>query len=143
MIQSSGRTYLLGGMREKTQNIKPTGGPQPLDLSLKRRQILSPLGWNGSLGLGVGRYLPVNTAVLSEFPSTPDTCICPEESIRDMPLSPSNCGVNKNLTTDDHNEVVSRSRRVSRPSSVISAARSYYGYWPIFERWAASGKKRG
>ena len=77
---------------------------------MQRWQILSPPGRSGSPGLGGGCYCPLKTAALSELPSTTDTFVCPEESIGDMPLSPSGCSVDKNLTVDGHNEVDARSR---------------------------------
>ena len=55
----------------------------------------------------------MKTATLSELPSTPDNSVRPEESIGDMPLSPSGCGVGDNLTINGHNEVDARSRGCS------------------------------
>ena len=46
---------------------------------------------------------------LSELPSTPDTFVRTEESIGDMPLSPSGCGMVDNLAVNSHNEVDARS----------------------------------
>ena len=58
---------------------------------------------------GGGRNPPVKTAALSELPSTPDTCIRPEELIGGMPLSPIGCRVENKLSVDGPNEVDTRS----------------------------------
>ena len=55
----------------------------------------------------------MKTAALSSFPSTPNTCVHPEELIRGMPLLPSVCGMDNNLAVDGHNEVDARSRGCS------------------------------
>ena len=80
---------------------------------MQRWQILPPPGRSGSPSPGGGQYHPVNTAALSEFPSTPDTCISPEEFIEVMPLSPSGWGVDDNMAVDGYNEVDARSRGCS------------------------------
>ena len=80
-----------------------------MDLSVKRRRILPPPRQSGSPGPGGGQYHPVKTDALSKLPATPDTYIRLKELIRDMPLSPSGCGVDNNLTVDGHNKVDARS----------------------------------
>ena len=80
---------------------------------MQRRRILSPPGRSSISGSGGGRYCPRKMAALSEFPSTPDTCIRLEESIRDMPLSTSGCGIDNNLTDDGHNAVGAISHKCS------------------------------
>ena len=81
---------------------------------MQRWQILPPPGQSGIPSPGGGHYRPVKTAALSELPSTPDTFVRPEESIGDMPLSPSGCSVYDNLTVDGHNEVNASSHGCSQ-----------------------------
>ena len=104
---------MWGLMTEKPQNITINRGSTTTVPVSALWRILPPLGRSGSPSPGVGRYCPVKTATLSEFPSTPDTFVRLEESIGGMPMSPSGCGVDDNLTIDDHNEVDARSRRCS------------------------------
>ena len=61
------------------------------------------------LAQGEGHYRPINTAALSEFPSTPNNVIRQEELIGGMPLLQSVYGVDDNLTVNGHNEVDARS----------------------------------
>ena len=100
-------------MTEKPQNITINKGYTTTGPISTFWWIFPPPGRSGIPGLGGGRYRPVKTAALLELPSTPDTFFSPEELIRDMPLSPSGCGVENNLTIDEQNGVDVRSRRCS------------------------------
>ena len=55
----------------------------------------------------------MKTAALSELTSTPNTFVCPEKSIGDMPLLPSGYVVDDNMTVNSHNEVDAKSRGFS------------------------------
>ena len=91
-----------------------------MDLSVKIRRVLPRPGCSGSPDLTRGgRYRPMKTAALSEFPSTPYTCVHPEESIGCMPLLPRGFSVDDNLTTDGHNEVDARSCGCSRLMALL------------------------
>ena len=96
-------------MTEKPQNITINWGSTTTGPDSALWPILPPLGRSGIPGPGGGRYRPVKTAKLSELPSAPDTFVRPEESIGDMHLLPSGCGMDDNLTVDGHNEVDARS----------------------------------
>ena len=98
---------------EKHQNITINRGSTTTGPVSALWRILPPPGRSGSPGPGGGRYRPVKTAALSELPSTLDTFVSPEESIGDMPLLPSVCSVDDNLTIDGHSEVDARSRGCS------------------------------
>ena len=74
------------------------------------KRILPPPGRTKSPGPQGGRYCPVKTAKILLLPSTTDTCVRPEESIGDMPLSPRGYSVDDNLDVDGHNEVGTKSR---------------------------------
>ena len=87
-------------MTEKPENITNSRGftnPGPVSALWR---ILPPPERNGTPGPGGGRYRPVKTAALSELPSTTDIFVRTEELIWDMPLLPSGCGVDDNLTID-------------------------------------------
>ena len=94
---------------EKPQNTtinrgSTTTGPVSATLA-----DLATSGRSGTPGPGIGRYRPMKTGAISEFPSTPDTFFCLEESIGDMPLSTIGCGMDYNLIADGHKDVDNRS----------------------------------
>ena len=130
-------------MREKPKNITINRGSTTTGPVSALWRILPPPGLSGSPGPGGGRYRPVKTATLSELPSTPDTFVCTEESIGDMPLSPSGCGVDDNLTANGHNKVDARSRWCSYLLALSAQFCCVLNPSQFFGEWAASGKKRG
>ena len=95
---------------EKPQNITINRGSTTTGPISALWRILPPHGRRGSPGLGGGRYCPVKRAALSELRSTPDNFVPLEESIGDMPIFPSSCGMDDNLTINGHNEVGTRYR---------------------------------
>ena len=96
-------------MTEKTQNItisRRSTTTRPIGALWR---ILPPPGQSGSPIPGGVCYHPVKTSTLPELTFTPDTFFYPEESIGNMPLSPSGCGMDNNLTINGLNEVNARS----------------------------------
>ena len=73
----------------------------------------------------------MNMAAFSELLSTPNNFVRLEESIRGMPLLPSGCGVNNNITGDGYNEVGAISPRCYY-HMVLSASRHYIMIMEIF-----------
>ena len=110
-------------MTEKPQNITINRGSTTTGPVIALWQILPPLGRSGSPGPGGDRYRLVKTATFPELPSTPDIFVSPEESIGDMPLLPSGCGVDDNLTIDGHTEVDVRSRKCSHLTALSALRR--------------------
>ena len=76
----------------------------------RHRRILLPLVRRGSPGPWGNRYCPVKTNAISESPSTTNTCDRAEKETGDMPLSPRVCGVDDNLSNNDHIKVEARSQ---------------------------------
>ena len=129
--------------RETSNILQSIGDPQPVDLSVQRRRILPLPGWSGSPGPG-GRPLSPRE----------DGCILVitfhSQYMRPSGRINQGCAYVSNWLRRGRQPGRKWTQRggsqippLFPPSGAISAALSYYRFWPIFYGWAANGKKRG